>query len=137
MSRKFALGSVLAAGLGLALATSAQAGVMDGAVGALLQSTQIAPVEDAQFFFGGQNYCWYDSGWQGPGWYWCGYAWRRGFGWGGGAGFHGWARGGRGGHIGGGRPGGHGPVGRPGGHPGGGRPGGHPGGHGGGAPKKH
>jgi hypothetical protein len=38
----------------------------------------------------GRRYCWYDVGWQGPGWYWCGYAWRRGYGWGGGYGWHGW-----------------------------------------------
>jgi hypothetical protein len=86
-------------------------------------------VEQAQFIYGGRNYCWYDSGWRGPGFYWCGYAWRRGFGWGGGAGWHGWHRGGparviiRPGH---GRPGGHGP-GRPG---GGHHDGGHSGGHG-------
>ena len=87
-------------------------------------------IEQAQFIFGGRNYCWYDDGWQGPGYYWCGYAWRRGFGWGGGEGWHGWHRGGPGGRVvvrpgrpgpGGGRPGG--------GHPGGGHPGGgHPGG---------
>jgi hypothetical protein len=80
-------------------------------------------IEQAQFAFGGRSYCWYDGGWRGPGFYWCGYAWRRGFGWGGGAGWHGWH-------------GGHGRVvvgrpGRPGGgHPGGGHGGGHPGGHG-------
>jgi hypothetical protein len=45
----------------------------------------------AQFIFGGYTYCWYDDAWNGPGWYWCGYALRRGFGWGGGAGFHGWS----------------------------------------------
>src|SRR5580692_11479024 len=92
-------------------------------------------VEQAQFVFGGQNYCWYDNGWRGPGFYWCGYAWRRGLGWGGGAGWHGWGRGGGrgGGHLGG-RPGGHPGGGRPGGgRPGGGHPGGgHGGGHGGG-----
>ena len=94
-------------------------------------------VEQAQFFYGGRNYCWYDDGWRGPGFYWCGYAWRRGLGWGGGVGWHGWHRGP--GHVGIGRPGrpvvGR-PVGRPGagrppggGRPGGGRPGGgHPGG---------
>lgn len=38
-------------------------------------------VEQAQFFFGGRRYCWYDRGWHGPGFYWCGYAWHRGFGW--------------------------------------------------------
>ena len=37
-------------------------------------------VEQAQFFLGGQNYCWYDDGWHGPGFYWCGYAQPRVFG---------------------------------------------------------
>ncbi len=93
-------------------------------------------VEQAQFFYGGQNYCWYDDGWRGPGFYWCGYAWRRGLGWGGGVGWHGWHGGP--GRVGvGGRPGGRpgvGPggrpgfAGRPGGRPGGARTGGRPGG---------
>jgi hypothetical protein len=47
-------------------------------------------LERVQFVFGGHNFCWYDSGWQGAGFYWCGYANRRGLGWGGGDGFHGW-----------------------------------------------
>ena len=34
--------------------------------------------EDVQYFYGGRNYCWYPYGWNGPGWYWCGYASRRG-----------------------------------------------------------
>jgi hypothetical protein len=51
-------------------------------------------LERVQFVFGGHNFCWYDSGWQGPGFYWCGYANRRGLGWGGGDGFHGWHGGG-------------------------------------------
>jgi hypothetical protein len=37
----------------------------------------------------GRTYCWYESGWNGPGWYWCGYAWHRNFGWAGHGG-HGW-----------------------------------------------
>jgi len=49
-----------------------------------------ASLERVQFLFGGRNFCWYDSGWQGPGFYWCGYANRRGLGWGGGDGFNGW-----------------------------------------------
>src|SRR3954468_5622329 len=61
---------------------------------AVMDSLRIA--EDVQYFYGGRNYCWYDYGWNGPGWYWCGYAYRRGFGWGGGEGFRGW-RFGRGG----------------------------------------
>jgi hypothetical protein len=78
-------------------------------------------IEQAQFFYGGRNYCWYDDAWRGPGFYWCGYAWRRGFGWGGGAGWRGWHGGP--GHV----------VVRPGFRPGPGRPGpGRPGGgHGG------
>ena len=48
--------------------------------------------EKTQFFWGGRNYCWYPGGWQGPGYYWCGYAWRRGYGWGGPIGWHGWGR---------------------------------------------
>ncbi len=47
-------------------------------------------VAQAQFVFGGRNYCFYPNGWNGPGFYWCGYAFRRGLGWGGGAGWHGW-----------------------------------------------
>lgn len=56
-------------------------------------------VQRAQFIFGGRNYCWYDAGWHGPGFYWCGYAYRRGLGWGGGRGWQGWHHG-RGGHVG-------------------------------------
>jgi hypothetical protein len=87
--------TALAAALGVLGAGAAQAGIGDGIASANVASDRIAPVENAQFIFGGQNYCWYDSGWQGPGWYWCGYAWRTGFGWGGGDGFHGWSHRGR------------------------------------------
>jgi len=38
----------------------------------------------------GEDYCWYDSAWRGPGWYVCGSEWRRGFGWGGHFGWRGW-----------------------------------------------
>jgi hypothetical protein len=82
-------------------------------------------IERAQFIWLGRNYCWYDDGWNGPGWYWCGQYLTRGIGWGGGFGWHGW----RGGHAGGARGGhAHGAVVR-GGHGGGGHGGG---GHGGG-----
>ena len=66
-------------------------------------------IEQAQFIYGGRNYCWYDNGWRGPGYYWCGYAFRRGLGWGGGAGWHGWGHGGHGRVVvrPGGRPDGH------------------------------
>ena len=28
-----------------------------------------------------RHFCWYESGWRGRGSYWCGYAWRTGYGW--------------------------------------------------------
>ena len=58
------------------------------------------PVSPYPYLFGNQRYCWYDSAWNGPGWYYCGYAFRRGYGWGGGYGWNNWrwnGRGGRGG----------------------------------------
>lgn len=50
-------------------------------------------LDRVQYLYGGQNYCWYTGGWQGPGFYQCGYAWRVGFGWGGGYGWRGWGGG--------------------------------------------
>ena len=92
------------------------------------------------YLYGGRRYCWYDGGWHGPGWYWCGYGWRRGFGWGGAVGWLGWShegfRGGvyHGGYRDGGYRGGnyHGGNYHGGGYHGGGHAGGPGGGHGGG-----
>jgi hypothetical protein len=47
--------------------------------------------DKAQYTYDGKSYCWYDDGWNGPGWYVCGQYTVRGVGWGGGAGWHGWA----------------------------------------------
>jgi hypothetical protein len=55
-----------------------------------MSGVQTTGVEQTQYFYGGRSYCWYDNGWRGPGFYWCGYAMRRGYGWGGGAGWRGW-----------------------------------------------
>jgi hypothetical protein len=55
-------------------------------------ANELAVVKTAQFVWQGRRYCWYDDGWRGPGWYWCGYHWRRGVGWGGPVGWHGWHR---------------------------------------------
>ena len=49
-----------------------------------------AIAEQVQFRFGGRDFCWADDGWRGPGWYWCGYAYRPGFGWGGPVGWNNW-----------------------------------------------
>jgi hypothetical protein len=152
MSPKFTRTIAIGAIIGLGAASAAQAGIGDGVLGARAALTSASQVENAQFFFGGQNYCWYDAGWRGPGWYWCGYAYRTGLGWGGGDGFRGWRRGG-GGHGGGGHGGAmpHGGAhfggggahfgGGGGAHFGGGGAhfggGGHGGGHGGGGVRKH
>jgi hypothetical protein len=94
MSRKFVFSIALLAGAVLPIANSSQAAIGEGTVGARLLLVESAPIELAQFVFDDQNYCWYDDGWQGPGWYWCGYAWDDGIGWGGGYGWNGWRGGG-------------------------------------------
>src|SRR5437667_812533 len=89
-------------------------------------------IDNVQYYWGGRQYCWYDDGWNGPGWYWCGRYLLPGIGWGGGLGWRGWRGGGIGriggvGRIGVGRVGGVGRiggVGRVGGIGGGGRIGG-------------
>jgi hypothetical protein len=68
---------------GGAVATSAQADPN------LVQDPNFQQAAVGVYLWGGHNYCWY-NGWRGPGWYWCGYGARRGFGWGGGYGWHGW-----------------------------------------------
>jgi hypothetical protein len=87
------LSTALAGAASLPLATAADAAMTYGAQGAAGLENALTPVEKAQFFFGGNNYCWYPVGWHGPGWYWCGYAWNNGYGWGGGYGWHGWGGG--------------------------------------------
>jgi hypothetical protein len=54
----------------------------------------LSSVERTQYYsFGNNDYCWYDDGWQGPGWYSCGDEWGNGFGWGGPYGWNGWGGG--------------------------------------------
>ena len=48
--------------------------------------------ETDQYVVGGRTYCWYDDGWNGPGWYVCGYDDSDGYGWGGGPGWRGFVR---------------------------------------------
>ena len=52
---------------------------------------KVAAVEGEEFYwYGGHRYCWYDAGWHGRGWYWCGENLHRGIGWGGPIGWHWW-----------------------------------------------
>ena len=83
------------------LALTATAGVLavSGPTSVGAQSVWISagvPVAPGVAFYtwDDHRYCWYDDGWSGPGWYWCGAPWRAGYGWGGPWGWHGW----RGGH---------------------------------------
>jgi hypothetical protein len=85
----FAAASALAIGGGLAVGT-AQA-MVPGEADALRAAAENGAItEQAQFRWGGNGYCWYADGWRGPGWYWCGYAYRPGFGWGGQFGGNNW-----------------------------------------------
>ena len=90
------VGSLLAtAVLSLVLAVigdGARAAVLDAPIGLRTAADELSVIETVQFFWQGRRYCWYDHGWRGPGWYWCGYRWRRGFGWGGPVGWRGWRR---------------------------------------------
>jgi len=85
---------IVAAGaltIGGALAVGpAQAAVQGGADAIRAASENGSITEQAQFRFGGYDYCYYGDGWRGPGWYWCGYAYRIGLGWGGPIGWNNW-----------------------------------------------
>ena len=94
--RRFVTGlatlAALAAGVTMLSSRSEAAGLPgSGALNSAADS--VALTETVQYFYGGRNWCWYDDGWQGPGFYWCGYAFRPGFGWGGGRGWRGWGGG--------------------------------------------
>src|ERR1700684_4291535 len=96
MLRKLVLCLALAMSTALPLANVAEAAVGDGVVAAHA-APQLLPIEHVPYVYGGENYCWYDNGWRGPGYYYCGYAFRTGLGWGGGIGWNNWGGGGWGG----------------------------------------
>jgi hypothetical protein len=88
---RFVIAAAGVLAIGGAMATgSAQAAVPGGASAIRAASDLGAVTEQVQFRFGGYDYCWADDGWRGPGWYWCGYAYRPGFGWGGPVGWNNW-----------------------------------------------
>lgn len=76
---------------GVLTTTQVAAGPLADSAGMRAALDAIAITDKAQYTYNGQSYCWYDDGWNGPGWYVCGQYTVRGVGWGGGAGWHGWA----------------------------------------------
>jgi hypothetical protein len=92
---KTVLAAVAAIGLASAAGAAGAATIgsdQDGArliTGVYSSGDQVQLVQ-AQWAWQGRQYCWYPNGWRGPGYYQCGFAMRRGFGWGGPAGWNGW-----------------------------------------------
>ena len=86
------LGFVAAALLGgSALGGGVSAAPMNGFAGLLAAEAALNPIEKTQYVWGGYDYCWYDDGWRGPGWYVCEYGpWITGYWWGGPTGWHNW-----------------------------------------------
>ena len=78
-----AAGALFAVGASQAMAAPMSVDPLAGARDAGLK-------QDVQYFYGGRQYCFYPDGWRGPGFYWCGYNGRRGYGWGGPMGWRGW-----------------------------------------------
>ncbi len=77
-----------AVGAGIVLTAPVQAAGLSGQLGTV--ASELSEVQQAQYYYGGRRYCWYPDGWHGPGWYWCGYGARVGYGWGGPVGWRGW-----------------------------------------------
>jgi hypothetical protein len=86
-----ALGLVSVGGALAAPATQTMA-AQTGLISGVYDLNHPLTLEQTQWVFGGRNYCFYVNGWHGPGYYWCGYAFRRGLGWGGPEGWRGWHR---------------------------------------------
>ena len=94
MSHNLSLAVTLLTLVSLPLSNAATAGVGDNAGGVVDLLKRTSPVEKSQYYsFDDDDYCWYDEGWQGPGWYWCDYEWDNGVGWGGPYGWNGWGGG--------------------------------------------
>lgn len=72
-------------------AVAAKPGGDDGAALAAGALGVAGGVALASHRYSGHDYCWYNSGWHGAGFYRCSFAWRHGYGWGGPLGWHGWS----------------------------------------------
>jgi hypothetical protein len=90
--RKFRLSLAAAVALtaGASLLSPAESAPISTAYGQLATIANRSVIQDAHYVWGGRGYCWTDNGWNGAGWYRCGYAARNGKGWGGPQGWHGW-----------------------------------------------
>ena len=63
--------------------------ITGGALRDAINATDLVE-KTAIYVVDGRRYCFYFNGWHGPGWYRCGFAFRRGLGWGGVYGWRGW-----------------------------------------------
>jgi hypothetical protein len=83
------LGLAIAAGA-LLVATQANAGSFPVNTLNGVSSDLVDQVAVRVYVHEGHRYCFYFNGWHGPGWYRCGFAFRRGLGWGGVYGWNSW-----------------------------------------------
>jgi len=86
------LGLAIAAGA-LLVTTQANAGSFPVNTLNAVGSDLVDQVAVRVFVHDGHRYCFYFDGWHGPGWYRCGFAFRRGLGWGGVYGWNSWTYG--------------------------------------------
>ena len=87
-----ALTLAVAAGA-LLVATQANAGSFPVNTLNGIETSLVDTVAVRVYVHEGRRYCFYYDGWHGPGWYRCGFAWRRGIGWGGVYGWNSWSYG--------------------------------------------
>jgi hypothetical protein len=88
--RPLKLALAVALGVGGLLSVAGAANATMAGTSASAAADRLTSFEQVDFIFGGRKHCWYTEGWNGPGWYWCGYNTRKGRGWGGGEGYRGW-----------------------------------------------
>jgi hypothetical protein len=84
----FASAATIALAISGTLLNSTANAAVGGGLSTTIQGVNL--VQKTEWVFGGHKHCWYDEGWHGPGWYWCGYAHKKDRGWGGPEGFQGW-----------------------------------------------
>jgi hypothetical protein len=93
--RSLTMSALVAAALcaGALATTRADAASFGPVSGLGIAADAVDMTDNVQYVYGGRRHCWYPDGWHGPGWYWCGYRLRRGYGWGGPVGWNNWVYG--------------------------------------------